>query len=189
MSHPCHPAAGRGFHGTRESCSSLNSAWPGTPGTPQCKRPGGATNIRAELSACSWSWDKEGWQNGSRKRGKKTKGFGQKRKEAAGRKKQKEHKRLKKKSGVWAQSCVTWRSPRLQSHPSCRNTLEGSWQGLAMPALSPSLCGPSAHSRCARCLPVSLPPLSHFHLSLQRPGFALENLQAASTHQGPITDP
>lgn len=40
----------------------------------------------------------------------------------------------------------------------------------------------SAHSICARCLPVSLPPLSHFRLSLQGPGFALENPQAASMH-------
>lgn len=39
----------------------------------------------------------------------------------------------------------------------------------------------SAHSTCARYMPVS-PPLSHFHLSLQRPGFALENSQAAFMH-------
>lgn len=40
----------------------------------------------------------------------------------------------------------------------------------------------SARSTCAWCLPVSLPPLSHFHLRLQIPGFALENPQVASMH-------
>lgn len=49
---------------------------------------------------------------------------------------------------------------------------------------SPASVATLTHSTCATCLPVSLPPLSHFHLNLQRPAFALENPQAASMTPG-----
>lgn len=100
VSHPCHPTTDGGFHGTRGSCSSLGTAWPRTPwDTPlQTYRVQVVPQMSWQCSICSWGWDKEDWQNGSRER--KQRALDKKRKEAAGRKKLKEHKGRKKKSRV-----------------------------------------------------------------------------------------
>lgn len=92
-------------------------------------------------SACSCCGGEEGLAKLGREKGRKPKGFGQKRKERA-------HKGRKKKSRVRARSRVTWRSPEAPE-PSLLQNATGSRQRLAMPAV-----GPSRHGHPQHILPV-----------------------------------
>lgn len=119
-----------------------------------------------QCSACSCCRGEEGLAKLGQEMGRKTKGFGQKRKEAA-------HKgRRKKKSRVGARSRLTWRSPEALE-PSLLQKRDrivavfGNASGGSRPPRPLS-----AHPTCVRHLLGSPPPLSRFHLSFRCPGFA-----------------
>lgn len=176
VSLPCHPSADGGFPGTHGSCRSPGTAWPRTPwDTPlQTYR----VQVLPQMSR-QRSWDKEDRKNRSGKRGRKQKALDKRGKKQRGGKSEKNTKGGRRKAEFELNPALPGGAQVSGAIPPA-GTL---WKDRSNASTESQPLWPlSAHSTCARCLPVSFPPLSHSHLSLQRPGFALENPHAASLH-------